>query len=297
MMHAMKPARKLQPPPARLSVSFLAALMFVALVSAHPVKLQSQTVPQSSDVTVNAADTADTPVSVAIVVETSSRVAALLPAIRRTGVMFTQNMLGADGEAALIGYNDEVDKLLDFTNNDDAVEKAVGDIQMGTSGARLYDALSQAVALLQTRPSSHRRVIIVLGEAVNTGGEEKIGSVISQARLANVTIYSVGLSSTAAQVRGPQEPTAPVYATPPGIFALPPMPGTPQTPDTEALREGNVDLGAAVKWAGKHATAPLRDNPIELAATATGGSYQPTLRDRSIAPAINKIGGDLRLQD
>ena len=246
--------------------------------------------------TIESIDIGNAPLSVAIVVETSSRVEALLPAVRRTGILFTQSVLGADGEAALIGYNDEVDRLLDFTSDDDAIEKAVGNIQMGSSGAHLYDALSQAVALLGARSPLRRHVIVVLAEDADTGSEEKLGQVIREAQFANITIYSVGLSSTAAEVRGPQEQAASPPATPPGIFALPPMPGTPLTPTTEALRAGNMNLAAPAVWVVKHASAPLRDHPIEIAAAATGGLYQSTFRDSSIEPAIDKIGGELHAQ-
>jgi acetyl esterase len=34
----------------------------------------------------------------------------------------------------------------------------------------------------------------------------------------------------------------PLSATPPSIFGLPPMPGLPQTPTSEANRAGNIDL-------------------------------------------------------
>jgi hypothetical protein len=37
-------------------------------------------------------------------------------------------------------------------------------------------------------------------------------------------------------------------ATSPGIFGLPPIPGTPQTPATEAVRGGNINLGALFAW-------------------------------------------------
>ena len=145
------------------------------------------------------------PISMAIVVETSSRIQALLPAIRRTGILFTQTVLGEGGDATVIGYNDEVDKLLDFTSDEDAIEGAIKNLQQGTSGAKLYDALAEAVAVLRNRPASRRRVIVTLAEAVDTGSEDKLGQVLRDAQLANITIYSVGLSSTAAQVRGPRK--------------------------------------------------------------------------------------------
>ena len=241
-------------------------------------------------------DMGGAPLSVAIVLETSSRVEALLPAIRKTGSLFTQTVLGESGDATIIGYNDEVDRLLDFTNNPDALDKAINNVQMGRTGARLYDALSQAVALLRTRPTTRRRVIVTLGEATDTGSEAKLGQVLREAQLSNIVIYTVGLSSTAAALRNPPKQTAPPSVTPPGTTSLPPLPGAMQTPTNEEQRAGNVDLGALAVWVVKHATQPVRDHPLEIAATATGGLYQSTFRDDSIQPAIDQIGGELHAQ-
>jgi hypothetical protein len=77
---------------------------------------------------------------------------------------------------------------------------------------------------------------------------------------------------------------------------LPPAPGTIQTPDTDALRSGNVDLLALAVWTVQHATAPVREHPLEVADIATGGLYQSTVRDQSIESAIDAIGGELHAQ-
>jgi VWFA-related protein len=236
------------------------------------------------------------PVSLAIVVETSSRIEALLPDIQKSGILFTQTVIGANGDAAVIGYNDEVDPLLGFTSNEDAIENTIKNLQKGTDGAHLYDALAEAVSELSRRPADRRRVIVTLAEAVDTGSEDKLGQVLRDAQLANITIYSVGLSSTAATVRGPEKQAAPLSATPPGVYGLPPAPGTVRTPDSEALRAGNVDLLALAVWTVQHATAPVRDHPLEIADTATGGLYQSTVRDESIEKAIDTIGGELHAQ-
>ena len=132
------------------------------------------------------------------------RITALLPQLRRTGILFTQTVLGEKGDAAVIGYDDRVDRLLSFTSDADAIEKTISNLKEGTSGARLYDALSAAVDMLRQRSSSRRRVIVTMAEAVDTGSEEKLGQILREAQLANITIYSIGLSSTAAALRGPQ---------------------------------------------------------------------------------------------
>jgi VWFA-related protein len=235
------------------------------------------------------------PLSAVLVFETSSRIAPLLPAVQKSAIVFTQTVVGPSGDAAILAYNDDVEHLLDFTVDHDKIEKTIGSLQTGTSGARLYDALSTSVGLLRNRPPSRRRVIIVVGEARDSGSEEKLGEVLREAQLSNIVIYAVGLSTTAAGLRSPPQQTGPIQATPPGTFGLPPIPGTPQTPTTEQQRSSGIDLLALAEWAVRNAKAAV-DRPLEVAAVATGGMYQPTFRDRSIEKAVDAIGGELNAQ-
>src|SRR3984893_9315305 len=59
-------------------------------------------------------DMAGAPLSVVIVMETSSRIQALLPALRKTDGLFTRTVVGERGDAAVIGYDDQVNHLQDF---------------------------------------------------------------------------------------------------------------------------------------------------------------------------------------
>jgi VWFA-related protein len=241
-------------------------------------------------------DMGGAPLSVVVVMETSSRIEALFPSLRRTGILFTETVVGENGDAAVIGYDDQVNHLHDFTSDHDAIQKTITDLRPGNSGARLYDALSSAVGMLKDRPPSRRRVIITVAEAVDSGSEEKLGQALRDAQLANITIYSVGLSTTAAEMRGPQKSGAPPSATPPGTFGLPPIPGTPQTPTTEAQRSGNIDIMALAVWVVQHAEAAVKERPLEVATAATGGLYQSTVKEASIEKAIDEIGGELHAQ-
>jgi len=92
-----------------------------------------------------------------------------------------------------------------------------------------------------------RRVMMILSEATDAGSEAKLGEVLRQAQLANVTIYSVGLSTTRAELLAKPKDTRP-QITPPGTFPLPPQPGVPQTPTSEQNRYGNIDLMAVAVW-------------------------------------------------
>jgi VWFA-related protein len=43
-------------------------------------------------------------------------------------------------------------------------------------------------------------------------------------------------------------------------------------------------------------TAVVKDRPLEVAATATGGTFQSTFRDSKIETAVDAIGGELNSQ-
>jgi len=121
------------------------------------------------------------PISLVVVVETSSRIEALLPELRKTGILITQAVAGPTGEIAVVGFNDSVDKLQDFTTNADKVERAMSRLDAGTSGTKLYDAMAKGVEMLSGRPEvsahdlGHRRVMLVLAEAHDSRKREETG--------------------------------------------------------------------------------------------------------------------------
>src|SRR5258708_7517279 len=241
------------------------------------------------------------PLSMVILLETSSRIEPLLPEVRKTGILFTQTVMGPSGEAAVVAFNDSVDKLQDFTTNGDLVENTVAHLGPGTSGSKLYDAMAVGVEMLSGRPQAtadkpgRPRVLMILSEATDVGSEARLGEVLRQAQLANVTIYSVGLSTTRAELQAKPKDTRP-RISPPGTFPLPPQPGTPQTPTSEENRYGNIDLMAAAVWAVQHIHHQVKDNALQVAAAATGGAHLSTFKDRSIEKAIDEIGGELHSQ-
>src|SRR3984957_9682858 len=191
------------------------------------------------------------PLSLVVLVETSSRVATFLPQISKAGILITQTVMGSTGEAAIIGFNDSVDKLQGFTHNADKIESVFDHLQPGGSGTKLYDAMTAGIEMLSSQPQptsdqpGRRRVMLIIAEATDIGSGTQFGEALRQAQLANVTIYSVGLSTTRAQLQAEPRDTTP-QVTPPGTFGTPPMPGTVQTPDTEAARLGRGHLGEGV---------------------------------------------------
>src|ERR1017187_8380888 len=59
------------------------------------------------------------PISLVVVAETSSRIGPILPHLRKTGILISQTMTGPTGVGAVVGFDDEVKTLLDFTSSAD----------------------------------------------------------------------------------------------------------------------------------------------------------------------------------
>jgi hypothetical protein len=83
----------------------------------------------------------DHPLALALVIETSAHLRMMAPTIRRTGIIFTEMVMGMGGKAAVISFDNTVDVRQPFTDDHDAVEKVVKGLQFSADGIHLYRAL------------------------------------------------------------------------------------------------------------------------------------------------------------
>ena len=237
------------------------------------------------------------PLSLVILIETSSRIASLLPEMRKTGIVFTNTVMGPQDEAAVVGFNDSVNNLADFTIDHDRIQNTINKLKVGSQGSRLFDAMAIAlerVSRLQPQPTSdspqRQRVILIMSEGIDAGSETRLGAVLWQAQRSNVSIYCLGISTALAGWKSPPNEITP-HLTPRGIFPQPAMPGSIQDPETEATRYGFGNL--------LHFVPNIKNqfaNPLATAASGTGGQFIATFRGKSMEKAIDQIGAELHGQ-
>jgi VWFA-related protein len=212
-------------------------------------------------------DVGGDPLSIVLVIETSSHIQPMFPSIKHTGIVFADAVMGMTSETAVISYDTTVDLHQKFTTDPDSVQYAIEHLPLGVEDAHLYDAMARAIAMLDERPAVRRRIMLVVGESQDTGSESRLGEVLRQAQLANVTIYSVGLSTAMADLR----------AKPDHVNEYP-------------------DLLALAVWLVKTGKNALGTNSLAVASEATGGLHVATMKDRSIEKAVDEIGGELHAQ-
>jgi VWFA-related protein len=246
-------------------------------------------------------DVGGDPVSLVIVVETSSRIDPLLPQLRKTGILLTEQVMGPEAEAAVLGFDENVNQLQDFTRSHDAIQSVFAGLKTGESGQRLFDAMAAGVEMLTGRrkptreaPTAGRRVLLVISEALDNGSNAALGEVLRRAQLENVTIFSVGLSTTRAELQDKPRQNAPAPITPPGTYGMPGPPGTVPLPG--AGNNQGIDLIALAQVLVTQAKSASTKHSLELGAVATGGAYYSTFKGRGIENAIDEIGGELHSQ-
>jgi len=150
--------------------------------------------------------------------------------------------------------------------------------------------------MLEEQPATRRRVIVVLSEAVDSGSVEKLESVLRDAELANISIYTIGLSTTAAEMRSPPSQYSEPQFGPPGTFPNPGRPGMPQTPSTMTAIQGNANLLALVETLAKLGIHLITPEALVAASVATGGAHLSTFHDKSIQTAMNRVGDELHAE-
>lgn len=244
----------------------------------------------------------DNPLALALVIETSSHVDMMAREIRSNGIVVSETLMAADGEAAVIGAGDAVEPLQPFTSDHDAVEKAIQKIQFRDDNMHLYDAMLEGAELLEKQPDTSHRVLLVIAEAQDGGSKHRLSDVLEVAQRANVSIYTIGLSSTAADLRVnpvPHDPDDDLDVTSGGNPA-PPLPPTSPVmlgqPSPLSQTLGGVDLESLAVFLVQRVWHIKKSHAMAAAVAFTGGAYYHPFKDRNIQFNLSQIADELHSQ-
>lgn len=234
------------------------------------------------------------PVSMVVVAETSSRVQNQLADIGRTGILFTQLIMGESGEAAVITFDREIRMAQGFTENADLVENALKNLKPGGDDVRLSDALMQAIEQLQMRPKDRRKIIVALSEARDSGSSNTPGFVLRGAQQLGISIYTVGLSSVHAMFPGTNPAASSPF--PPGVVARPTPSNAAPIPSTQTnIGAANVDMLPIIEELVSYTKGLLGGNPLSFFAQGTG-AVEFSGGGGEVEQALARIGQELRSQ-
>ena len=147
--------------------------------------------------------------SLVIVVETNDTTVPFLDSVRPLASMFSELVMGPQGEVAVLTYSDRVDLALDFTPNGDKLDNVLRGLQGRGGGMHLDDALVRALSMLDHRPIGDRKVAIVFSDGFNMGSKMSRSEIVKGAMNSNITIYHLGFSPLKGLWKKPAKDPAP----------------------------------------------------------------------------------------
>ena len=265
---------------------------YITVLEAYDFKIFDNDVQQKID----SFEVSFLPISMVICVQSSDRVEAILPDVKKTAVLFTDMVLGRFGEGALLAFDNRVRLMEDFTNDTKKIDKALKKISVGSSAVRLADAVYEGIRMLRRRPENHRKIVVVLSESQNNGSEVGMGEVLRVAQLENIMVYPVRISTLSARVLRGQQPIRDPF--PAGVQVRPMAPGQVSTPTT--MQQSRVDVTGntipVIIDLVRGVKNLIFKNPLETLAKATGGKDYSPRTERGLQESIIQIGEDLRSQ-
>jgi VWFA-related protein len=239
------------------------------------------------------ADVRDEPLSLVVLVQKSTNLNEILPKIQKVGPMLSDLMAGQNGEVAVVAFDHRIQLVQDFTNENAKVSEALKSLKPGSTTHAVIDAEMEGIRMLNHRPKDRRRVMLIIAEKRDKGSSAHLREALTEAEFANVSIYSLDISSLVATLTGTAIPPPP-----------PPIPTTAQhipaggalTPTTidQNYYNGNyipvfVDIFKGVK-------SLFVDDTLDVFTRFTGGREFGWISEKSLEKAIQGISEELHSQ-
>lgn len=232
-------------------------------------------------ITVDPAGTGVAPISLLIAVQSNDISAAALTKVRRIGSLIQPLILGEQGEAAVLTFDDEVLWRQDFTGDTDSISSALAGIQPGEQErGRMLDALLEASKAMSKRRG--RKIVLMVSESRDRGSKTKLDAAVHAVQEAGIAVYAARYSAwatpfTVKQTELPPPPAPNLSA----IFTEPARLGTANTVRVLAQATGGAEFG----FLTRHSL----ETAIEKFAAEVHSQYILSFRPRSSEPGLHKL--------
>lgn len=241
-------------------------------------------------------DVAFLPLSLVICIQRSGNVDIMLPKIRKIGNLLHDNLVGQEGEAAIVSFDHRIELLQEFTSDADLINAAVEKLKPGGQNNRLNDAVQFASRMLRNK-RDRRKVILLISETMDRSSETKVKEVATELQLFNIDVFTLNINRLVTRLlEKPQVPRPdpmPIGARPmPGI-----APNDPTTINQVHGMQGQAgDMVPAIKEIFTATKAIFVKNPAEVYTQFTGGREYAFTSQADLEESIIAIGAEIRSQ-
>lgn len=130
----------------------------------------------------------DQPLNVILLIDYSESMLEELPVVKAAAKQFAQALLRPQDRIAVVGFNQRLFWLTNYTNDFAAASAAVDRVKP-IGETHLYDSVIETLYEIQKTPG--RRALVVLTDGVDQGSKFKLDHLVHYARYAGVPVYPI----------------------------------------------------------------------------------------------------------
>lgn len=241
-------------------------------------------------------DTEINRLSLIIVVETNDTTAPFLDSVRPLASLFSDMVMGPQGEVAVVTYNDRVHLALDFTTDGDKLDTALRGLQGRGGGMHVDDAMLYALTRLYNRPPGDRKVIIAFSDGFNIGSKTHRSEIVRGAMNSNITIYHLGFSPAKGLWKRPAEDPKPDLVAESVARGMPPNSAPTPSNEMNTWDTSDINIVSILLGIGEEAKKPIfKDSMIYFSRYSGGRSFQKWDKN-TVQTALTEIGAEIHSQ-
>ncbi|MGD1103931.1 MAG: VWA domain-containing protein [Terriglobia bacterium] len=233
--------------------------------------------------------------SLVIVVETNDTTAPFLDSVRPLGSMFSEMVMGPQGEVAVLTYSDRVDLAQDFTPNGDKLDTVLRGLHGRGGGMHLDDALARSLSMLDHRPKGDRKVAIIFSDGYNIGSQMSRSEIVKRAMNSDITLYGLGFSPVKGLWARPEKDPPPDLVSESVARSMPPN-SAPTPTNSSNLYDTPIPIVAILLGLGEEAKKPIFKSSLQYFTRYSGGEYFQKWGKDTVQEALNRIATDIHSQ-
>lgn len=243
-------------------------------------------------------DVSYVPISIVLAIQANNVVEPFLPTIKKLGTLLEGLVIGEQGECAVMAFDHRHRLMTDgFVNDTDSVKRALDKINPGSSTSAMIDTIFDATRLLRNRPTSRRRILLLVSETQDKGSEGRLREALLAAQINNIIIYSINLNRLMTKLGKKMDMPA-LSPIPPGGRPLPPGAAMTPTNIDQFTNYGGATntVVPIIQEIFTQVKAIIVPNPIEVLTKHTGGREYSFLSQRDMEEVVTRLGEEVHSQ-
>jgi VWFA-related protein len=134
------------------------------------------------------------PISLVIAIQRGRRASYEFPRMQGLRTMLSPLFELGSSRVALVEFDSQVELTRNFTDREALVDADLSNLQPGSDGAAILDAVSYSIQLLRNEPEDRQRVLLLISETRDHGSKGKIEDAVAAVGQANTMMYALAFS-------------------------------------------------------------------------------------------------------